>query len=342
MPRSAVSQYPSWEEIAHASLMTHIASIGSAAELQRSLGSVASRYRFIERLRWPGGFRCADCGQRASNDYAVERTEPGRLTCRSCSATTRVLAGTLLDDRRAPLNCWLTLLWTFAGDPASVDVETVREILGLDSSKLAQQRWHVLDALQTLSDREPLRGTVEVDGRVLDLGMAHAIVLAGVEDRDGGRLRLWHTGHLGADVVHSFVQAVVEPGSVVRTDCWSGYLALNLYRHELRNDIPETSERLECVDLVMTKLRRWLRSRAEVNFEQLSHRLRAYCHEHNSGAGSSSGQRFCDLLSLALRESPKLHGKQLRARRSGVRRIDADDIDNSEQHTLGEAESVSA
>ena len=113
MPPSVVRQYPSWEEIAHASQMTHIASIGSAAELQRSLGSVASRYRFIERLRWPGGFRCADCGQRTSSDYAVVRTEPGLLTCRSCSATTRVLGGTLLDDRRVPLNRWLTLLWAF-------------------------------------------------------------------------------------------------------------------------------------------------------------------------------------------------------------------------------------
>jgi hypothetical protein len=330
MPRTTANHYPTWEEIARASQIAHIASITSEAELHHSLGSAASRYRFIERMRWPDGFRCR-CGEHAKHDQAVLRPEPGLLTCRNCKAITRVVSGTMLDDRRAPLSRWLSLFWTFAQEPTAVDVETVREVLELESSKLAERRWRALDALLMLGEYEPLNGEVEVDGRVLDLGSVHAIVLVAVEDREGGRLRLRHAGHLGADVVHQFVQEVVQPGSVVRTDCWSGYLALSLYQHELHG-MPETIERLGCVDATMTKLRRWLRSRREVGFEQLSHYLRAYVAEQNWRAQHASepersvGRRFCDLLGLALRSSGKLRGKRLRARISGVRRVDGEEV----------------
>ena len=56
-------------------------------------------------------------------------------------------------------------------------------------------------------------------------GRRGALVVIGVEDKAPkgiGRIRLQHIPDASAKSLGSFVQEMIEPGSVVRTDDWQG------------------------------------------------------------------------------------------------------------------------
>ena len=66
-----------------------------------------------------------------------------------------------------------------------------------------------------------------------------------------------------ADSLMPFVEGSVEPGSVVHTDGWLGYLPLegNGYRHEvtfLTGNSKTASELMPRVHLAVALLKRWL------------------------------------------------------------------------------------
>jgi transposase-like protein len=122
--------------------------------------------------------------------------------------------------------------------------------------------------------RERLSGRVEVDETYLggrEKGVngrqtqAKAlIVVAAQEDGPGiGRIRLQRVPDVSADSLLPFVEASVEPGSVVHTDGWDPYRGLTQkgYTHEvtiLRRQKQSASDLLPRVHRVVSLLKRWL------------------------------------------------------------------------------------
>ena len=64
---------------------------------------------YLEWLRWPAGFVCAECG----HDRGW-RLGDGRYRCSGCGGRTSVTAGTVFDRTRTPLTVWFTACWLFA------------------------------------------------------------------------------------------------------------------------------------------------------------------------------------------------------------------------------------
>ena len=64
---------------------------------------------YLEWLRWPAGFVCADCGHDGS-----WRLGDGRYRCAGCGGRTSVTAGTIFDRTRTPLTVWFTVCWLFS------------------------------------------------------------------------------------------------------------------------------------------------------------------------------------------------------------------------------------
>ena len=92
--------------------------------------------------------------------------------------------------------------------------------------------------------RDRLSGRVEVDetyvggpARGRQLGAKQGLVLVAAEEPGAGigRIRLRRVADASAPSLEAFVREAVEPGSVVRTDGWTGYARLSSlsYQHEV-------------------------------------------------------------------------------------------------------------
>lgn len=61
---------------------------------------------YLGWLRWPDGFCCTHCGSGRG-----WRLPAGGWSCGGCRKRVRVLAGTVLQDTRAPLTVWFEAAW---------------------------------------------------------------------------------------------------------------------------------------------------------------------------------------------------------------------------------------
>jgi transposase-like protein len=150
----------------------------------------------------------------------------------------------------------------------------LQRVLGLKKYETAWTMLHKLRRAMVRPGRDLLTGRVEVDesyvggeeqglpGR-LNLKKA-LIVVAAQEDGPGiGRIRMRQVIDASAASLMPFVRTSVEPGSVVHTDGWAGYLPLesNGFQHEvtiLKRKKKTPSELMPRVHRVISLLKRWL------------------------------------------------------------------------------------
>ena len=113
---------------------------------------------YLEWLRWPAGFVCAECG----HDRGW-RLGDGRYRCSGCGGRTSVTAGTVFDRTRTPLTVWFTACWLFATSKDGVSALSLQRTLEIGSYQTA---WAMLQRLRSVlvrPGRDRLAGVVEVD-----------------------------------------------------------------------------------------------------------------------------------------------------------------------------------
>src|SRR3970040_2459269 len=189
----------------------------------------ASR-EYLFRLRWPDGFCCPRCGGRKSwpkSDVLLE--------CSGCGYQGSVTAGTIFQDTRKPLRLWFRAAWGVTSKKNGASAMGLQRVLGLKSYKTAWTWLHKLRRAMVRPDRDRLSGRVEGDETYLG-GLGEGVrgrqtdakalvVVAAQEDGPGiGRIRMRRIADASAESLMPFVQDSVEPGSVVHTDGWLGYL----------------------------------------------------------------------------------------------------------------------
>jgi len=211
-------------------------------EMDEWFRSDAACREYIQRVRWPDGFMCRECGV-AGNPWMMSR---GRLRCRACEWETSLTAGTVFQDTRKPLRMWFLAMWFVTSQKNGVSALGLQRVLGLGSYETAWTWLHKLRRAMVRPGRDCLTGTVEVDetyvggpeeGKRGRRAEAKTIVAVAAEKsgRAIGRIRLRRIKDVSADSLIPFVQSVVAPGSVVHTDGWRGYsrLANAGYQHQI-------------------------------------------------------------------------------------------------------------
>ena len=81
---------------------------GPWASFQAWFRTDADCLDYLEWLRWPAGFACADCGHDGG-----WRLGDGRFRCSGCGGRSSVTAGTIFDRTRTPLTVWFNACWLF-------------------------------------------------------------------------------------------------------------------------------------------------------------------------------------------------------------------------------------
>lgn len=225
---------------------------------------------YLERLRWPSGFRCPGCaGQKGW------RLDEGHWACSGCARKVSVTAGTIFDRSRIPLADWFTAIWFMTNQKYGISALGLQRMLGLGSYQTA---WTILRKLRSAMvrpAREKLGGTVEVDetyvggieqgkqGRGAERKFIVVIAIELLDPKGFGRIRLRRVQDVSSASLVPFVHYAVEPGSEVRTDGWNGYKGLakqNFHHHPV--NLSATGDPAHVVmpgvHMVASLLKRWL------------------------------------------------------------------------------------
>jgi len=273
---------------------------------------------FLARLRWPEGFICPAC-KIASTPWNESR---GRLACPICRHQTSVSTGTIFDKTRTPLTTWFEAAWHVSSAKNGMSAKTLERTIGTSY----QVAWMMLQRFRVAmvnTDRKQLSGDVEVDetfaggeehGGKRGRGATKSIVVIAVEIRQPkgfGRVRMRHIPDASGESLLPFVREVVAPGSVVRTDGWSGYNGLSDYGYTqdilvLSSSGDPAHVSMPGVHRVASLLKRWLLGTHQGSL--LSNHLQSYLEEFtfrfNRRTSRSRGLVFRRLLEQAVITGP--------------------------------------
>lgn len=287
------------------------------SEMEANFGSEEACRAYLARLRWPDGFRCPRCG--GNRSWPVREV---LLECAGCGCQTSVTAGTIFQDTRTSLAVWFRAMWWVTTQKNGASALGLQRVLGLKKYKTAWTMLHKLRRAMVRPGRDLLTGWIEVDesyvggeeeglpGR-LNLKKALIVVAAQVDGPGIGRIRMRQIIDASAESLIPFVRASVEPGSVVHTDGWAGYLPLkeNGYQHEvtiLKRKKKTPSELLPRVHRVISLLKRWLLGthQGSVSQKHLDYYLDEFTFRFNRRRSKSRGKLFFRLAQQALAVDP--------------------------------------
>lgn len=258
----------------------------SLPDFQRLFPDDAACAAYLEKARWSAGFACPYCVV-IGEPFRIA-TRPGVLTCRACRRQTSLLVGTVMERSHTPLSVWFWAAYLVTSQTPGMSAVQFQRQLGLSRYETAFGILHKLRAAMVRPDQDRIGGHadqhVEVDetwvgGRTRGEGRGihhKTLVAAAVEvrhrepaqdkRRDGryaGRVRLAIAADRSAEALGGFVRSTVEPGTLVVTDDWSGYVGLRKdgYDHHAIAQCgdPEVSEEfMPIVHLVFSNLKTWL------------------------------------------------------------------------------------
>jgi transposase-like protein len=248
------------------------------------------------------------------------------------------MAGTIFQDTRTPLTTWFRAIWCVTCQKTGMSALALQQVLGLGSYQTAWAWLHKLRRAMVRPGRERLAGRVEVDETFvggLEEGVRgrgavkKALIVVAVEEAGDrlGRIRLRRVPDGSADSLQTFIDEVVEPGSVVHTDGWLGYdrVKKHGYRHEITflSDYAKPANKLlPRVHLVASLLKRWLLGthQGAVSPTHLDYYLDEFTFRFNRRRSRHRGKLFFRLLQQALAVDPAPYRQLIKGARRGPTR----------------------
>lgn len=273
---------------------------------------------YIFQIRWPDGFECPRC----KNNKAWN-TQRNLLQCSSCGYQSSTTAGTMFQDTSKPLQLWFRAIWHVVGQKNGVNALGLQKELGLGSYRTAWTWLHKLRRAMVRPGRDRLLGTVELDEAYLGAPVAgrsarrlknKAVILVATE-KDGakiGRIRLAQIPNARTGTLNEAISKIVEPGTIIRTDGWSGYRKLNTlgYQHKIAGYQHETKENLlPGPNIVISLLKRWLLGthQGAVRHSHLGYYLDEFVFRFNRRTSKSRGKLFYRVIQQAVQIDPVLN-----------------------------------
>lgn len=288
----------------------------SQAEFDALFTSEAACRDYLTALRWPDGFQCPHCGHERA--WIIQRG--GLWVCTHCERHTSLTAGTIFHDTRQPLQRWLRVIWYVTNQKFGVSALGLQRAMGFGSYHTAWAWLHKLRRAMVRPGRDRLTGVVQVDETYFGgprpgprgrgaLEKTLGLVAVEHDGRRLGRIRLGLVPDARPHILEPAVQCLVEPGSTIETDGWTGYYALNTlgYQHvQLRPQACVGEEPLPQVHLVISLLKRWLLGthHGAVQPSHLAYYLDEFTFRFNRRASTHRGKLFYRLVQQAMQVDP--------------------------------------
>lgn len=273
-------------------------------------------YEYLYLIKWPDGFVCPHCRHRE-----CWKLKGYSLKCKNCRRDVSVTAGTIFQDLRSPLRLMFQAMWYVVCQKQGVSALGLQSILGIGSYETTWSWLHKLRIAMVRPGRDKLSGTVEVDETLVGGSQSgkpgrgaagKELVLVAVEqtEKGMGRTRLKHITDASAETLERAMSDMVEPGSTVRTDGWSGYSKLKTkgYRHIVvpHQEIILGEDPTPLVHRIASLLKRWLLGTHQggQQFSHLHYYLDEFTFRFNRRKSTSRGMLFLRLVQQALQVEP--------------------------------------
>jgi transposase-like protein len=217
---------------------------------------------------------------------------------------------------------WFLAMWFVTSQKNGVSALGLQRVLGLGSYETAWTWLHKLRRAMVRPGRDRLTGAVEIDetyvggpeqgtkGRETE-SKAIVAVAAEKNGRGIGRIRLRRVIDVSGDSLIPFVKEAVTPGSVVRTDGWSGYSDLKKagYKHQIiviSRGTELAHEVLPRVHMAASLLKRWLNGTHQggVQHQHLDYYLDEFAFRFNRRHSKARGLLFHRLAQQAVAVDP--------------------------------------
>jgi transposase-like protein len=244
----------------------------------------------------------------------------GLWLCAGCRRQTSVTAGTVFQDLRLPLTLWFRVIWYVTSQKNGVSAMGMQRVLGIKSYRTVWTWLHKLRRAMVRPGRDRLQDVVEIDETYvggLEEGVAGReteqkalVAIAAEEDGNGiGRIRLRRIPDASQCSLHTFVQEVVEDGSVVHTDGWEGYNGLEVFGYKHKVTVlrrKKAHDLLPRVHRVASLLKRWILGthQGAISRKHLDYYLDEFTFRFNRRNSRSRGKLFFRLVQQALQVDP--------------------------------------
>jgi len=291
-------------------------------EFERQFSTEEACLQYLAQLRWPEGYRCPRCQHRKA--WLTKRS---LFHCAACGYETSVIAGTIFQDTRKPLQLWFRAIWYIVGQKNGVSAKGLQRVLGFTRYETIWIWLHKLRIAMVRPGRERLSGTVEVDetyiggerpGKRGRGAAGKSLVLIAVEDKGKqiGRIRLRRIPNASANNLILAVKVWLEPGSLGRTDGWGGYgpVSEEGFGHTIIRKSADVGENLlPLVNRGASLLKRWLLGthQGAVRPSHLDYYLDEFTFRFNRRKSYSRGKLFFRLLQQAVCIAP-VPGNEIR------------------------------
>src|SRR6185312_8058832 len=117
----------------------------SLPEFQKAFPTDEACAKYLETLRWPGGFACFKCGA-VAEPYRFGTRSSVVLRCRSCKGNTSLTAGTVMHGSHTALSTWFWAAYLVTTQTPGMSAVQFQRQLGLKRYETAFQILHKLRA----------------------------------------------------------------------------------------------------------------------------------------------------------------------------------------------------
>ena len=279
-------------------------------EFERLFATEESCEAFLWQIRFPEGYVCVAC---AGKEYWSQTRS--RRTCVSCHRETSVLSGTSFHKSHLSLTVWFRCCWWFINQKQGVSALGLQRALGIGSYRSAWLALHKLRRAMITPGRNLLKGEVEADeiyiGGTESEGSKYRasklLILISVEKsgKGIGRIRMKLISDTSSETLLTGIREMVEEGSAIETDAWSGYMCLgaNGYKH-IRTQMAVTrkakreQDALPRVHRIASLFKRWMLGtyQGRVDAKHLPRYLDEFVFRFNRRTSNSRGLLFLRLL----------------------------------------------
>lgn len=128
-------------------------------------GTEASCVDALFRARWPAGFACPVCAEKAHSTFL--RGGCRYWQCRACRHQTSLVSGTLFEHSRLPLTTWFLALYVLTHTKTNVSGLELSRHLGVHPRTAWRLKHKVMQAMTEREAARQLSGFVQIDDAYL-------------------------------------------------------------------------------------------------------------------------------------------------------------------------------
>lgn len=137
----------------------------SMSEFFASYGTEAKCYRALYKARWPHGFRCPACGQRARSRF--RRGKQTYYQCRACRHQTTLISGTVFEATKLPLRTWMLAMHLLTATKTNLAALELMRHLGVNYKTAWRIKHKIMQAMAEREEARQLQGMVQIDDAYL-------------------------------------------------------------------------------------------------------------------------------------------------------------------------------